>query len=49
MLRKLFAGFIVLGFILSQQGSAAEAKKSVKQKSPIVVLQTNQGNIELKL
>lgn len=49
MLRKLFAGLVVLGFVTLQQSSAAEAKKSVKQKNPIVVLQTNQGNIELKL
>ncbi len=56
MLRKIITGFLILGFVSISQSNASESivgfgasKKSTKQKSPIVVLQTNQGNIELKL
>ncbi|MEA3492514.1 MAG: peptidylprolyl isomerase [Campylobacterota bacterium] len=48
MLKKIIIGLFVLGFVSVQQISA-ESKKSTKEKNPIVVLQTNQGNIELKL
>ncbi len=49
MLKKIIIGLLVLGFVSVEQSSAAETKKSANQKNPIVVLQTNQGNIELKL
>ncbi len=49
MLKKIIVGLLVLGFVSATQSNAAETKKSTKQKNPVVVLQTNQGNIELKL
>ncbi len=49
MLNKILTGLLILGFVSVSQSSASEAKKSTKQKDPIVVLQTNQGDIELKL
>lgn len=48
MIRKIVIGLLFLGLLSLQQSSAAETAKSGK-KAPTVVLQTNQGNIELKL
>ena len=48
MMRKIVIGLLFLGLLSLQQSSAAESVKKSK-KAPIVVLQTNQGNIELKL
>ncbi|RLA77120.1 MAG: peptidylprolyl isomerase [Epsilonproteobacteria bacterium] len=49
MLSKIITGLLILGFVSTSQSGASEAKKNIKQKNSIVVLQTNQGNIELKL
>lgn len=49
MLKKLFMGLLILGCVAPQYGNAAEVKKGIAQKNPIIVLETNQGTIELKL
>jgi len=47
-MRKIVAALLFLGLVAFEQSGAAEAPGHVK-KAPIVVLQTNQGKIELKL
>ena len=50
-MKKLFIGLLILGFSLNV--NAVEAQKVIKKSNvkaaPIVVLETNVGNIELKL
>jgi len=48
MIKKIILGCIVIGIISIQQGMAGEKVKSAA-KAPIVVLDTNQGKITLKL
>ncbi len=40
---------LVLTLVLTILFGATDTKKAVKEKDPIVVLETNEGNIELKL
>jgi len=50
MIKKIFLGLLFLGLSLHavEQGTT-EQKKVESKKAPIVVLETNVGNIELKL
>ena len=48
-MKKILMGLLLIGFFSTQYSCAASSAKSAKSKAPIVVLETNQGNIVLKL